>query len=89
MEGVITWEMVTYIVGLAATVGGGIFAIYKRIGAVEATMANYKLFVAENYIRNEHLERLEKRHSEELVRLTNAIESLSKRIDTVIGELKR
>lgn len=84
MEGSITWEALAYAVGIVGAGGGLWWGLQKRIHAVQQDLNDYKLHSAREFIRNDHLVKMEERLIATEARTLAAIERLTSRIDSLI-----
>lgn len=96
MNGAVTWEAVSYFVGLAGIFGGVVWAIHQRIATVKERIEQvrahtardldaFKLIVSERYIRSEALEKIEAKQIASETRMTEAMKGLTARIDTLLA----
>jgi hypothetical protein len=86
MNGAITWEALAYFAALAASLGGVWWFIHQRISAVQRDLDRFKLEATKEFIRVDHISKMEERLIGSEVRTLQAIDRLTARIDSLIEQ---
>lgn len=89
MNGAVTWETIFGLIALASAVGGLWWRIQQAVSNVRDELTAFRLEVAKDFIRSEHLQKMEERIVATETRTLTAIEALTKRIDRLIEQMPK
>jgi phosphoenolpyruvate carboxylase len=87
MNGAITWDAIAYFVSLGGAIGAVWWFIHSRISKLERDLSDYKLHIAEKYIKSEALEKMEEKLTAQETRTQAALEKLTGRLDTLLDTI--